>query len=49
MKTYKVPRPSQEHIKKMLTKAKEVSKKQTEVLETDSALHKEGAFKTNTY
>ena len=32
MKVYKVNRPSQEHIKKMLKKAKETNKRQLEVL-----------------
>lgn len=33
MKTFKVPRPSQEHIQKMLIKAKETNKRQLEILE----------------
>lgn len=45
MKTFQVARPSQEHIKKMLKKAKEVNKKQIEVLEMVDNL-KEVSLKT---
>ena len=49
MKTYKVPRPSQKHIQKMLKKAKEVDKKQAEILESSVGILSkiEGTLKTS--